>query len=260
MMMRCVSPMFKVSLISNLQDLKICRHSNSVYCVSHLLPAGIYLTVIMAMSALSVALSVFVLNCHHRGTSLHRPPKVVKKLSAVIARCFCVRLTYLNNNNYNANNNSRYHCAGNTSGTQPSSNWHCYSMPPYSLNTHTKRSSAPSSTQTTSIPQSMPQTAVGPRCNGSVETNSTPQNNSGLRHNRESKRTMMEAQILHYLKAVLEAYDKGHGERIAILEWQEVARVLDKLFFWLFVVITSLTTVFLLLLSPIAKDVQFPQE
>lgn len=106
----------------------------------------------------------------------------------------------------------------------------------------------------------MPQTAVGPRCNGSVETNSTPQNNSGLRHNRESKRTMMEAQILHYLKAVLEAYDKGHGERIAILEWQEVARVLDKLFFWLFVVITSLTTVFLLLLSPIAKDVQFPQE
>ncbi|CAG5130935.1 unnamed protein product, partial [Candidula unifasciata] len=216
---------------------------------------GIYLTVIMAMSALSVALSVFVLNCHHRGTNLHRPPKVVKMLSLFVARCFCVRLTYLNSN-YNANNNSRYHWAADTSATQASTNWHCHSMPPYSLKTRIKRNSTPLTTQTTSIPQ----TSIGPKCNGSVDTNAAPQSSSGLRQSRESKRTAMESQILHYLKAVLEAYDKGHGERIAILEWQEVARVLDKLFFWLFVVITSLTTVFLLLLSPIAKDVQFPQE
>lgn len=70
----------------------------------------------------------------------------------------------------------------------------------------------------------------------------------------------MEGQILRYLKAVLEAYDKSHGERMAVLEWQEVARAMDKLFFWLFVAITTLTTVFLLLLSPIAKNVKFPEE
>ena len=44
---------------------------------------GIYLTVIMAMSALSVALSVFVLNCHHRGAMMRRPPRLVRTLSQV---------------------------------------------------------------------------------------------------------------------------------------------------------------------------------
>ncbi len=70
----------------------------------------------------------------------------------------------------------------------------------------------------------------------------------------------MEGQILFYLKAVLEAYDKGYGVRTAVLEWQEVARVMDKFFFWVFVLITVMATVFLLLISPIHKNVGFPEE
>ena len=69
----------------------------------------------------------------------------------------------------------------------------------------------------------------------------------------------IEREILHYLRAVLEAHERSKAERIAVNEWQEVARVLDTLFFWLFVFITAISTLVLLVFSPMTKDVSVPQ-
>ncbi|KAK7011023.1 neuronal acetylcholine receptor subunit alpha-10 [Biomphalaria glabrata] len=217
---------------------------------------GIYLTVIMAMSALSVALSVFVLNCHHRGTNMRRPPKVVRKLAVVFAKAFCMRIMHINRANMN-NNNSRQHYSEELFQPQSSKNSHFQRM-----NTHATTMSHLVQAPGTSFRQEQAGVRVSSThsdCNYSTEGNSLGQPVTNKKP-RESKRSLMEAQILHYLKAVLEAYDKSHGERTAVLEWQEVARVLDKFFFWVFVVITTLTTIFLLLLSPITKHVQFPNE
>uniref|UniRef100_A0A2C9JM11 Uncharacterized protein n=1 Tax=Biomphalaria glabrata TaxID=6526 RepID=A0A2C9JM11_BIOGL len=217
---------------------------------------GIYLTVIMAMSALSVALSVFVLNCHHRGTNMRRPPKVVRKLAVVFAKAFCMRIMHINRANMN-NNNSRQHYSEELFQPQSSKNSHFQRM-----NAHATTMSHLVQAPGTSFRQEQAGVRVSSThsdCNYSTEGNSLGQPVTNKKP-RESKRSLMEAQILHYLKAVLEAYDKSHGERTAVLEWQEVARVLDKFFFWVFVVITTLTTIFLLLLSPITKHVQFPNE
>ncbi|CAL1535405.1 unnamed protein product [Lymnaea stagnalis] len=218
---------------------------------------GIYLTVIMAMSALSVALSVFVLNCHHRGTNMRRPPRIVRKLARVFAKCFCMRIMYINSKNAN-NNNSRQHYTEDVFDTSTSKHTHFQRMTAHAskINHFVPKPSSSVTQETFAVKVETPE----PGCNGSFEGSTTTSHPGSTRRGRESKKSLMEAQILHYMKAVLEAYDKSHGERTAVLEWQEVARVLDKFFFWIFVVITSLTTVFLLLLSPITKSVQFPDE
>ena len=77
-------------------------------------------------------------------------------------------------------------------------------------------------------------------------------------HGRESGTAKIEREILHYLRAVLEAHERSKVERVAVNEWQEVARVLDKFFFWLFVAITAVSTLVLLVFSPMTKDVTVP--
>ena len=336
------------------------------------------------MSALSVALSVFVLNCHHRGTSMRRPPHCVRLFSRFVARVLRMRLLHIKEVNIddtddsysspvkssgrysrspkkkvnstmsnvgrgrkplccssspsdtskpniyssggggdasssksllNRHNNGvqqqqhRFSDEGNTNtnvflqksdlrggveneGTEDESSsprFNSGSARSCQLLVDDATSTAPlhrapvacsvPSTPTRSCCPPPPPPPISPRLltpnpdctwcaefresgefTGSAQQASATSSSGGGKGTRESRKTHMEAQILYYLRAVLETFDKGQGERTAVLEWQEVARVLDKFFFWLFVLITSLTTVFLLLLSPITKEVEFPTE
>ncbi|NP_001297423.1 neuronal acetylcholine receptor subunit alpha-10-like precursor [Aplysia californica] len=229
---------------------------------------GIYLTVIMAMSALSVALSVFVLNCHHRGTSMHRPPRLVRGMSIAVAKMFCMRLLYLNKS-VNVNNTHSFGASDRqtliddphfTPPPQQSSGIHYQSTLSNNSRNSTQITPTSSLHDMTSQPIIDEADNSGRSCNGSVAAGSAHRTTNSGRGRLNSTRSLMEGQILYYLKSVLEAYDRGHGERTAVLEWQEVARVLDKFFFWLFVAITFMTTVFLLLISPITKHLEFPEE
>lgn len=291
------------------------------------LSPGIYLTVIMAMSALSVALSVFVLNCHHRGTMMQRPSRIIRELCIFVGRICCVRLLYLKKKKDSNSLTSPpapsingttvksplkkkaeyHHFSQAAGGVNPNPNFgasdsspmlsnhsensrqhhhHHNQMSPVSnpLMTHTANSSPQSFNGNRSIGESTTRqsqvtdnTSVGVNiaaltCNGAATTTTisgtpalaqTPPLRTRAAKDANSKttnRTVLESQILQYLKAVLEAYDNSFEDRVAILEWQEVARVLDKFFFWLFVAITTLSTIFLLLLSPITKKVDFPEE
>ncbi|GFN80597.1 neuronal acetylcholine receptor subunit alpha-10 [Plakobranchus ocellatus] len=332
---------------------------------------GIYLTVIMAMSALSVALSVFVLNCHHRGISMRRPPRCVRLFSCLVARVLCMRLLHIKDVNADSiedcrispsktpskysrspkkttvsggisrgrkpicctnstsdcktnsfassggdiscsksllnrhNNGVQQRFSGEAEGNtnlllQKSESGSTKEENTPNINTGSTRScqllvddttstatrlhvspiaSSVASTPTRSCCPPPPPPPISsrlaipnPDCTWCAEfrecgefatvgqQSSSTGNGVGAGRTRENKKSQVEAQILYYLRAVLETFDKGQGERTAVLEWQEVARVLDKFFFWLFVLITSLTTVFLLLLSPITKNVQFPLE
>ncbi|GFR71197.1 acetylcholine receptor subunit alpha-type acr-16 [Elysia marginata] len=334
----------------------------------------------MAMSALSVALSVFVLNCHHRGTSMKRPPRCVRAFSCFVARVLRMRLLHIKEvhvdnqrdshisptkatGKYGRSSKQKVNVSSVSRGRKPLC---CTSSSPSDgnkaniytsggakdassskslLNRHNngvnhqhrindegggstnvfqhnvnagadsdvgeenstprlhggstrscqllmddatstaplhrapETCSVPSSPTRTCIPPPPPppisprQLSPNPDCSWcaefreSGEFSALGQQSStasgGLAErggSRQSRKTHMEAQILYYLRAVLETFDKGQGERTAVMEWQEVARVLDKFFFWLFVMITSLTTVFLLLLSPVTKEVEFPVE
>ncbi|PVD19806.1 hypothetical protein C0Q70_20297 [Pomacea canaliculata] len=248
---------------------------------------GIYLTVIMAMSALSVALSVFVLNCHHRGAMLHRPHPIVRLVALAIARMMCMSLRYLNKGPYRrcASNNLTSPC-----GRQPSSIFghttsssylenglHELNSPTdneeecndqhhqhhqhqqqqhvihqhYQHQNHHNHNNQSCLSQHNNIQQhrqhvidlglnglvgdwSRPADGTAPSTANSQHTG----NGGGVGGTPQACAGRTEREILLYLRAVLEAHERGKLERVAVCEWQEVARVMDKLFFWIFVIVT----------------------
>ncbi|XP_070206651.1 neuronal acetylcholine receptor subunit alpha-10-like [Littorina saxatilis] len=241
---------------------------------------GIYLTVIMAMSALSVALSVFVLNCHHRGALLHRPPRLVRTLSMFAARVMCMSLRYLpqrtpspcRGSSLSSSCTHRHthptspcaenglgHEAGHVTGDNRGNHvidlglngligdsvvWTRHSDTSHNNNTNNRFSEAGSRANSTF--------GEGGGGRGSESRG------GGTGRGEQSGTARIEREILYYLRAVLEAHERSKVERVAVNEWQEVARVLDKLFFWLFVIITSVSTLVLLVFSPMTKDVNVP--
>ena len=274
--------------------------------------AGIYLTVIMAMSALSVALSVFVLNCHHRGAMLHRPPRLVRLLARGAARVMCMSLRYLRKGgapycrgpSFPSSCSSHSHSHGHGHGhgyptsaaptaSRVDSGLHemgCVAeehasggvhsqQPQYSRQGHVTdlglngligdsvvwtRSSADMGQTSASNLHSNNLGYFGDGWRGSNTGGGGGGGGGGVGAGgggigREVATAKIEREILHYLRAVLEAHERSKAERIAVNEWQEVARVLDTLFFWLFVFITAISTLVLLVFSPMTKDVSVPQ-
>ena len=228
----------------------------------------------MAMSALSVALSVFVLNCHHRGSSMRRPSPFVRRLCTTLGQSMCMRLRYLGRPGSDDFSSSKgVNKPGGGNDRQMLIEDACFNTPESTSNyqstmnnchqqhlphaTPNKKITASSSFHEMPAPRftGVDSPARGDRaCNGSCSTpRPTPRQSQPV-----VNKHVLESQVLHYLKAVLQSFDRGSGERTAVCEWQEVARVMDKFFFWLFVFITSTTTVFLLLLSPLTKHVEFP--
>ena len=72
---------------------------------------------------------------------------------------------------------------------------------------------------------------------------------------QQPRKSIFDREILNYFKHVLTSHDRTMSERQIIHEWQEVARVMDKLFFWMFLSITSISTIALLVISPMTKDI-----
>jgi nicotinic acetylcholine receptor len=62
-------------------------------------------------------------------------------------------------------------------------------------------------------------------------------------------------EISHKLDHLLERHERSGLDRAAI-EWQEIAAIIDRSLFWLFVFITCAITVIILLLVPLGKTVE----
>lgn len=220
----------------------------------------------MAMSALSVALSVFVLNCHHRGAMLQRPPRLVRGLALAASRLLCMNLKHLNAG-------GSHTCGG------PSFPSSCGGHPPTpSMDNASHELHSGSPIQDNGV-SSQHQRVIDIGMNGLFgesmawsRTTDNPNIANGVGHfcsaaglgntaggsGSQSTTARIEREILHYLRAVLEAHERNKVERLAVNEWQEVARVLDKIFFWVFVLVTSIATLVLLVFSPMTKDVNVP--
>lgn len=235
----------------------------------------------MAMSALSVALSVFVLNCHHRGAMLHRPPRLVQILARGAARVMCMSLRYLrqggspfcrgpslpstcgshshpvsprlDNGLHEMEHGTEAHAIGGLSQQQPNRQSHVIDLGLNGLigdSVVWTRNNADAGQNNANNLHSNNLSYFGEGWRGN--------NTGGGGNGRESVTGKIEREILYYLRAVLEAHERSKAERIAVNEWQEVARVLDTLFFWLFVLITTTSTLVLLVFSPMTKDVSVP--
>ena len=61
--------------------------------------------------------------------------------------------------------------------------------------------------------------------------------------------------MMRYLRYIIAMNDRGMVERKFIQEWQEIAKVMDRFFFGVFLGITVSSTFILLVVSPMTKDI-----
>jgi hypothetical protein len=69
-------------------------------------------------------------------------------------------------------------------------------------------------------------------------------------------KSTFDKELLTYFKQVMLIHDNTLSERRAIHEWKEVARVVDRLSFYIFLLITGTSTIVLLVISPMTKDIR----
>ena len=194
---------------------------------------GIYLTVIMSMSGLSVVFSVFVLNIHHRGTLAKGPPPCIKAFARFFARVLCMKIRLDHQMNYNPmpsylqDRNFLYPSHENEALIQNDIGRHGHP----NMN-HVDINDVSNETLTDVM-------------NQNVNMNST-----------NVYKSTFDKELLTYFKQVMHIHDNTLTERKAIHEWQEVARVVDRLSFCVFLAITGTSTIVLLVVSPMTKDIR----
>jgi len=192
---------------------------------------GIYLTVIMSMSGLSVVFSVFVLNIHHRGALAKGPPSFIKSFARFVAKVLCMNIRLDNQINFNT-----------TATYIPERNF----MYPSHEN------------------EALLQNDIGRHSNMnhvdinevSNETLTDVMNQNVNMNSTNVYKSTFDKELLTYFKQVMLIHDNTLTERRAIHEWKEVARVVDRLSFYIFLLITGTSTIVLLVISPMTKDIR----
>ncbi|XP_071167041.1 acetylcholine receptor subunit alpha-type acr-16-like [Mytilus edulis] len=194
---------------------------------------GIYLTVIMSMSGLSVVFSVFVLNIHHRGALAKGPPSVIKTFARLTAKILCMnirldnQMNFSHATNYTPERNFMYPSHESDALIQNDIGRHGHT----NIN-HVDLNDVTNETLTDVM-------------NQNVNINNT-----------NVYKSTFDKELLTYFKQVMHIHDNSINERRAIHEWQEVARVVDRLSFCVFLAITGTSTIVLLVISPMTKNIQ----
>ncbi|XP_071103597.1 neuronal acetylcholine receptor subunit alpha-10-like [Haliotis cracherodii] len=201
----------------------------------------IYLTMSMAVASVSVILTVFILKLHHCPPNQAEVPNWVRylvlKLLASIVRCSCVT-------NPNVDQSRPFIVVTPTKDTEPSDA--CSRL----LGDHCL------------VPKSNHPQEMGSRSddNLSVEFRSSTRrsfsnkdSSSDVRmHLYERSGTGME-ELLRYLKLIVEKNDDEDRANEMNDEWKQVALVVDRLMFWLFMFITLFSTLVVLVIVPAVK-------
>ena len=181
----------------------------------------------MAMSALSVVFSVFVLNFHHRGTCRRGPPAWLKAFALFISRVLC----------------SRVHFSDRSAHPQQMT---------YTLNHQSNNDYK--SLLTNEIRD------IDTTCSPSNGYPNSQEQNNTQKHIQIHKQpcnkcSSLEEDILGYFNKVLSGYERSAEEMRAVNDWQEVARMMDKTLFVLFLFITICSTFVLLVICPMSKNI-----
>jgi nicotinic acetylcholine receptor len=179
----------------------------------------------MAMSGMSVVFSVLVLNIHHKGVLSKCPPRALKGLARALARLFCMKV-HLDETTNAANYHAVYSPANFTCKSHDNESLLYNDMQRHTpIHVDLQDTDALNDVMNQNMPQSVP------------------------------GKSNIDIEILNYFKQMMANHEQSLVEKQIVREWQEIARVMDKAFFWLFLSITVLSTIFILVLSPMTKDI-----
>ena len=187
--------------------------------------SGIYLTTIMSMTSMSVILAVLTSNINHRGLKGVHVPRWLKTILNGLSKVMCMKLVFIkhraNNTVYQGMNSSvrkPYHYVTNTTCSTVSGDVGC--LMEYE--------------------------------NGDANTPNL-RNNSMHKQSQTNDMNKDVQLILQKLDLILSKEDEKDHNELLIKQWVEAAEVVDRFFFWLFVIGTGFASLFLLFIYPLFK-------
>ncbi|WAQ99901.1 ACH1-like protein [Mya arenaria] len=224
---------------------------------------GIYLTVSMAVASVSVILTVVVLKLHHCSPNQQKIPGWVRHFVlghlAKIVRCACVkvpckrRATIKKQIREKENEEELRELQTkllNQMDTQASRGSSCSSSK-FAIENGTK-------TRIGRLPHSSKTDLNGSKVNMNSRDISVSNRSSLLEEDltsnlkREGSLATME-EILRCLKVLVVKSDAEDAETEVVDEWKQVALVVDRLFFWMFMFITIVSSIIILVIVPSFK-------
>ena len=182
----------------------------------------------MSMTSLSVILAVLTSNINHRGLKGVHVPRWLKTLLNVLSKVMCMKLVFIkqraNNTVYqgyqglNSSVRKPYHYVTNTTCSTVSGDVGC-------LKEYDKYE------------------------NGDA-TSPNLRNNSTRKQSHTSDINKDVQLILQKLDTILAKEEEKDHSELLVKQWVEVAEVVDRFFFWLFVIGTGFASLFLLFIYP----------
>ena len=220
--------------------------------------SGIYLTVSMAVASVSVILTVLVLKLHHCAPNQKHIPSWVRHyvlgFLARVVRCSCVsaKVQYIQ-----ARKTRKRTSDSGFTDTEASTKLinDVESLTRNHLKIDTISGSFKRNCNHTS---SFINDIRGSKMNLDVRDNSMSNRSSFTEEDlnlntRKDIRSGSMDEILKYLKLMVAKSDAEDAETDIVDEWKQVALVVDRLFFWMFLLLTIFSTIILLVIVPAFK-------
>lgn len=198
---------------------------------------GVYLTIIMAMSALSVVFSVCVLNFHHKRIGTNPPPYWLKAVATIASHLTCSKISFSNSNTPMSPK------VNNVGHIDHLVNHGDFNSVKFDGETDTE-----SREQLLDI-HSTPM-CVENQINGTC-TNRNP----GIHSNGRTQLPLVETMVLEYVNRLLSKYDRSTDENRSLNDWREIARIFDRVLFVIFGLITVISTLTILVICPFTKSI-----
>lgn len=213
---------------------------------------GIYLTVSMAVASVSVILTVVVLKLHHCAPNQPRVPRWVRTfvlgyLAKVVQCSFIPKST----------------CRRRRRNTEMSD---VDSHDPRDIESKLLKEIEAFATQSngtkSKVSSGFTNFSQRDRNNSKVNlelktysmSEASSMGDDDILGNTHSDKTMDD--ILKYLKVLVVKSDAEDAEMEVVEEWKQVALVIDRLFFWMFLVITVVSSVIILVIVPSFKYIE----
>jgi len=215
---------------------------------------GVYLTISMAVASISVILTVLVLKLHHCAPNQTRVPGWVRTLVlGYLAKV--VQCTFISKSScLRRRRSTRMYDDVSSHDPREVQSKLLNEMETLVMQRNGTRLKTPAKhTSTLNSDLNGSKVNLELKSYSASETSSLAGDDSILGHTHSDK-TMDD--ILKYLKVLIVKSDAEDAETDVMDEWKQVALVVDRLFFWLFFVITMLSTIIILLIVPSFKNIE----
>ena len=210
----------------------------------------------MAVTSISVILTVFVLKLHHCGP---RQAEVPSWLRFLALRCMATLVTCRPVSNANRNNKQRRNRKmGSKAKTNGDNAEVCLRL--VSEYGHRKHSPVAEFRNSSHKPH-VKQEGYNDISTTNLSSDLNHQNHqtidpgSSLTPNDLRRLKVME-EILRYLKIMVAKRDEDDNQAELVTEWQQVAAILDRFLFWFFLLTTIVSTVVMMVIVPMLRDLE----